>query len=210
MFFLIFDNSIKHPPKDCPSCLDTHLPTNKTFLEVYNCNNEKPPRKNLMPAEKAIYRPDFVRLFFVHYATITVYSQTGKPEAISKGEAWSPRARMNKRARFVDEATEGTMLHTKALVSKETRMYNKTLFENPSRSNIGVEWPPGIDENSNTTDPQFVKTIDIKGKTYEAVMVDINGQNYFPNCYPVPNVDEKWVPILEAAVQKTLEGKRNY
>lgn len=74
-----------------------------------------------MPAEKAIYRPDFVRLFFVHYATITSYSQTGKAEAAAKGEPWSPRVRMNKRSRFVNEETEGTMLHTKAIVSKETR-----------------------------------------------------------------------------------------
>jgi hypothetical protein len=34
--------------------LSTDIPSNTTFLEVYNCNFEKPPRKKVMPAEKQV------------------------------------------------------------------------------------------------------------------------------------------------------------
>lgn len=199
---------MEHPPQDCNDCLDTNLPENKTFLGVYNCNYEKPPRKNLMPAEKAIYRPDFVRLFFVHYATMTVYTQTGKLEAMAKGESWAQRVRINKRSRFVNEETEGTMLHTKAVVPKETRKFNQSLFQNPDKAAIGVEWPPGMDKFSNATDAKYVKTIVINGESHEAIMVEVNGKNYFPNCFTVPNVDEHWVPLLEKAVQNIISTKK--
>ena len=33
---------------------DPALPPSKSFLQVYNCNDEKPPRKKVMPAEKAV------------------------------------------------------------------------------------------------------------------------------------------------------------
>lgn len=36
------------------TCFDPSLQQNKTFLEVYNCNNERPPRKDVQPAEKAV------------------------------------------------------------------------------------------------------------------------------------------------------------
>ncbi len=51
-------NSTTYPGSDaCPStqdCFDPSLQSNQTFLEVYNCNIEKPPRKELQPAEKTV------------------------------------------------------------------------------------------------------------------------------------------------------------
>jgi hypothetical protein len=63
-----------------------------------------------MPAEKAIYRPDFVTLFFVHYATATVQSQIGKPEIERNGERWNRRYKVGPALRYADEEVEGTML----------------------------------------------------------------------------------------------------
>jgi hypothetical protein len=56
----IYDDvhSTKFPGKDMctktTDCLDPSLKPNQTFLEVYNCNNEKPPRKVTQPAEKVV------------------------------------------------------------------------------------------------------------------------------------------------------------
>ncbi len=40
--------------EECDTCLNPTVPEDKTFLEVYNCNIEKPVRKDTMPAEKAV------------------------------------------------------------------------------------------------------------------------------------------------------------
>jgi len=167
-------------------CFDPSLPQGQTFLEVYNCNIEKPPRMNVMPAEKAIYRPDFVVLFFVHYATATVLSQMGKPEAQNLGINWNRRYRVAN-LRYVDEEGEGTMLHTKAIVEKEIRYWNRSLQVQSKNSKLGVEWPIGTDENHNST----LKTT-------------IHGTRYSPNCYPVPKIDEDWVPLLVNALNDEI------
>ncbi len=170
-------------------CFDPALPENKTFLEVYNCNIEKPPRKNVMPAEKAIYRPDFVKLFFVHYATVTTLSQMGKPETEKAGRQYQRRYRAPN-TRYADEETEGTMLHTKAIVEKEVMYWSRTLETTALNSKIGVEWPAGFDEEK---DPEM--------------KVEIHGNKYAPNCYPVEAIDKHWVPKLTAALEKTGNPK---
>ena len=124
----------KSPPNFDPS-----LPANKTFLEVYNCNNEKPPRKNVMPAEKAIYRTDYVVLFFVHYATATTRSQMGKHETIEKEGSFTRRYKVHDNMRYADEETEATMLHTKAIVEGQTYYWRNSLRQFPQSSKVGVE-----------------------------------------------------------------------
>jgi len=164
-------------------CFDPSLPEGKTFLEVYNCNFEKPPRQNVMPAEKAIYRPDFVLLFFVHYATATVRSQMGKPETEKSGGRWDRRYKVKPGLRYADEEKEGTMLHTKAIVQKEIRYWNSTALKGNTK--LGIEWPEGTDE---------VKNPSAKTKIF--------GAEYTPNCYPVPKIDSYWVPRLVDALEK--------
>ncbi len=51
---LNYFNTTKPKGVNEDKCLDPKIPENKTFLEVYNCNIEKPERKNTMPAEKAV------------------------------------------------------------------------------------------------------------------------------------------------------------
>jgi len=175
--------SITPATKECEKqkCFDPSLPEGKTFLEVYNCNFEKPPRKNVMPAEKAIYRPDFVILFFVHYATATVRSQMGKPEIEKGGERWDRRYKVKPGMRYADEEKEGTMLHTKAIVQKEIKFWNSK----GSGAKLGIEWPEGTDEFK---DP--------------SVKTKIFGTEFTPNCYPVPKIDSYWVPRLVDALEK--------
>jgi len=81
-----------------------------------------------MPAEKAIYRPDFVVLFFVHYATATTGRyQMGKPEIEKCGERWDRRYKVKPGLRYVDEEKEGTMLHTKSIVQKNIQFGNSNV-----------------------------------------------------------------------------------
>jgi hypothetical protein len=143
-----------------------------------------------MPAEKAIYRPDFVKLFFVHYATVTAKSQLGKPETEKSGGRYNRRYKVSS-TRYADEETEGTMLHTKAIVEKQILYWNKTLIINSQNSKIGVNWPAGLEESQNPD------------KT-----VEMHDTKYVPNCYPVEKIDEYWVPKLSEALAK--RGKPEY
>lgn len=172
-----FDRTISDGCNNRKACFNPALPKDKTFLEVYNCNIEKPERKNTMPAEKAIYRTDYVILFFVHYATITTRSQMGKPETEAKGRRFLTRYRPQTHTRFTNEETEGTMLHSKAVVQKETIQWMNT-------GKVGIEWPRGKDS---TTDEDF--------------KVQVDGAGYTPNCFPVEKIDDYWVPKLEEALQ---------
>jgi len=164
-------------------CFDPIVPENTTFLEAYNCNIERPPRKTLQPAEKAIYKPEYVLQFFVHYATVTTLSARGKKEANELKERWFTRFNARSHVRFVDETKEATMLHTKAIVTKETAAWHRKLSYNGTRdsSMVGVEWP----ESSNDGDD---------------LTVAIKGENYYPNCYIVPWIDNHWVPKLNTAM----------
>ena len=66
--------------ENCPEgCFHPKVREDLTFLQTFNCDQEEPPRKNVMPAEKQIYRPDYVLLHFVHYSTITKVSQLNNP-----------------------------------------------------------------------------------------------------------------------------------
>ena len=184
--FHCFLQSVTPNSNECEKnkCFDPALPENKTFLEVYNCNIEKPPRKDVMPAEKAIYKPDFVKLFFVHYATVTADSQIGKPEADSKGLGWKRKWNGKPFIRYSDEGIEGTMLHTKAIVAKETNYWNRTAEMMPKNVKVGLEWPRDKDE-----------------KTHPDFYTSIHGAKYHPNCYPVEKIDDYWVPKLEGRLK---------
>lgn len=159
------------------STFNPALPPDKSFLQVYNCNIEKPPRKKLMPAEKAIYRPDYVHMHFVHYSTVTSDNKMSEQEAKAINHAWR-RVYKEAHIRYVDEETEATMLHTKAIVEKETRQWDRS-----PDTNVGVAYPPGTSEKNGT------------------VTVEINGNTLPANCYPVEKIDQYWAPKLEAAMK---------
>jgi hypothetical protein len=56
-------------PRDCgrkQDCFQLRIAVNQTMLQAYNCDRQKPGQKTAqMPAEKQIYRPDYVKHHFI-------------------------------------------------------------------------------------------------------------------------------------------------
>jgi len=167
-------------------CFDPDVPQNKTFLEVYNCNIEKPPRKKTMPAEKQIYRPDYVLQHFVHYSAVTTELLMNEKEFKEAKFQW--RRRYNdQHHRFSDELTEGTMLHTKAIVASETRSWKRGCNTTDSPAKVGIPFPRDKDNHTNG-----IARMNIKGKG-----------SFVSNCYPIESVDDYWGPKLNDALYKS-------
>ena len=73
------------------------------------------------PAEKQIYRTDYVLLHFVHYSTVTTDVILSKSETENRPDLRPFRRRFNdKRNHFFDEVNEATMMHTKAVPLEHT------------------------------------------------------------------------------------------
>lgn len=83
--------------------------------------------------------------------------------------------------RYVNETTEATMLHTKSVVAKETYSWFRMLHSKrgSSASEIGIEYPDG------------------KGLTDREVSVEVRGELYFANCFPIEKVEKYWIPKLK-------------
>jgi hypothetical protein len=79
------------------------------MLQAYNCDRQKPGKKETqMPAEKQLYRPDYVKQHFVHYSTITERSEMNREDVEKSGAIWDKRkAFPDPLSRFGDEAHEG-------------------------------------------------------------------------------------------------------
>lgn len=166
------------------TCMDPSVREGNTFLEVYNCDIEKPPRKNTMPAEKQIYQTDYVKFHFVHYSTMTNISVLSKDETNAKGISFRQRYK-EEHMRFSDEETEATMLHTKAIVQKETNNWANVCAWNPSNCKVGIPFPEDISTHNSE------------------LKIDVNqSKRMVANCYPHLQVDKYWVPKLKQALQK--------
>ena len=50
------------------------------MLQTYNCDRQAGPKKKVMPAEKQLYRPDYVRQHYVHYSSVTGLSELSESE----------------------------------------------------------------------------------------------------------------------------------
>ena len=73
------------------------------------------------PAEKQIYRTDYVLTHFVHYSTVTTDAMLSRTETESRSDLRPFRQRFNdKRNHFLDEINEATMMHTKAVPFEDT------------------------------------------------------------------------------------------
>ena len=80
------------------------------MLEAYNCDRQKPGQKSKqMPAEKQIYRPDYVTQHFIHYSTVTKTTMMSIDEYRKK--FGSSRPFPDPLSRFGDEVNEALMLH---------------------------------------------------------------------------------------------------
>ena len=65
-------------------CFEPATPKNTSYLDVYNCEQEVPPKKMSNPAEKQIYKTDYALLHFVHYSTVTTDSELSREETEKK------------------------------------------------------------------------------------------------------------------------------
>lgn len=163
----------------------------KTFLHVYNCDYIKSPRpERFARAMKQIYQPSFILSHFVHYATITAdiaryYRDWKDPKSYSrnvKDSEWGDA--------FVDELTEGVLIHTKSVLPYETMIRSDRCQNGKQGCPVGRICPESTIFNDTIQNKSPFK--DEKG-------------NYC-NCWVNQHVENKWVPLLEQAL-KELRGR---
>jgi hypothetical protein len=136
-----------------------------------------------MPAEKQIYRPDYVLLHFVHYSTVTVLSAANHSEYDKMTtRKWHWPMTKDDNLRFSDEINEASMLHAKAMARPDTAAWEDNCKNNSGRiCRIGNPFPEGAEENNVTKDAE--------GWTY--------------NCYVNERLEKYYVPRLEEAMKST-------
>jgi len=157
-------------------CFELSVKKNVTMLEAYNCDRQKPGQKSsTMPAEKQIYKADYVTQHFIHYSTITESSNLNLKEF--KKKFGKRRPFPDPLSRFVDEVNEGLMLHSKSIARQDTAGWKKNCHKNKKGFDIcriGFPWP---EDGTNSTS-------------------DKNGWEY--NCYVNPRIDNYWAPQVKA------------
>ena len=100
-----------------------------------------------MPAEKQLYRPDYVKLHFVHYSTVTLLTLMNKEETEAFGRPWRLHISADPLSRFGNEVTEATMLHAKAIATQDTAGWLTACRLGSSQMcRIGNPYPEGAEE----------------------------------------------------------------
>ena len=157
-------------------CFELSVKKNTTMLEAYNCDRQKPGKKSsTMPAEKQIYKADYVKQHFIHYSTITESSNLDANEFRKKFGRRRPFP--DPLSRFGDEVHEGLMLHSKSVARQDTAGWKINCKEGEQgfdHCRIGFPWP---EDDFNST-------------------FDENGWEY--NCYVNPRIENYWAPMVKA------------
>lgn len=160
------------------------VPPNTTILQTYNCDRQSGPKKDVMPAEKQLYRPDYVLQHFIHYSAVTVLAQMNRSEYESAGYKWLKTSiTPDPLSRFSNELNEATMLHTKAVARQDTAGWLIACTEGNSKRamcRIGAPFPDDYTETTHGTK---------------------DGKGWIYNCYINQKTEQYWAPLL----QKTLE-----
>ena len=155
-------------------CFDLSIKKNTTIMEAYNCDRQKPGQKgSVMPAEKQIYRPEYVKQHFIHYSSVTETTNLPENEYVKK--FGRKRAFPDPLSRFGNELNEGLMLHSKAIARQDTAGWKKNCHNNTKgfdQCRIGFPFP---EDDSNAT-------------------YDKDGWEY--NCYVNPRIDTYWASKL--------------
>jgi Glycosyltransferase family 92 len=172
-------------------CFDLKIPYRHPMLQAYNCDRQKPGEKQRsMPAEKQLYRPDYVLQHFVHYSVATVLSEKNRTEYEKDGFSWRSRAFPDPRQRFGDERTEGLMIHTKSVARQDTAGYNRmchinNTYLNPRRQGLcrlGIPYPPQYNPSQST---------------------NATPEGYAYNCYVNEQVEDYLIPKLIEKLKRT-------
>ena len=128
-----------------------------------------------MPAEKQIYKADYVKQHFIHYSTITESTNMRSDEW--KKKFGNKRPFPDPLSRFGDEVNEGLMLHSKSIARQDTAGWKRNCHKDQKgydQCRIGFPWPDG---GSDATS-------------------DEHGWEY--NCYVNPRIDNYWAPKVQA------------
>lgn len=179
----IHDNaSICADPRPCFHCT---VPPNRTILQTYNCDRFQGQKQKSMPAEKQLYRPEYVLQHFVHYSTVTVLSMYNKEETLAAGLVWKNHISVDPLSRFSDETKEGTMLHTKAMATQDTAGWLDTCTGKSTWGlcRIGNPWPPPDPKIPNATKDEL---------------------GWLYNCYVNHKIDDYYVPKLEKSLMDKI------
>jgi hypothetical protein len=138
-----------------------------------------------MPAEKQLYKADYVLQHFIHYSSVTVLAQMNRTEFESAGFKWlQTRIAPDPLSRFSDELNEATMLHTKAVARQDTAGWLFACKQGNGQKamcRIGTPFPNDYNETRDGSK-------DAKGWIY--------------NCYINQKTEHYWAPLL----QKTLQA----
>lgn len=164
-----------------------------TYLRLYNCDYIRPPRpERFARAMKQIYQPAFVQSHFVHYSTVTramtrPYSARPNQTAFFRSvqeEEWGDA--------FVDDVTEGILMHTKSVLPYETATRNATCHLGSHHScQMGVACPAST------------KFVDAKHQKNEFV----DEQGRYCNCWINEELEHRLLPQLDQAL---AEHARNH
>jgi hypothetical protein len=179
---------------------------NETFLRVYNCDYIKPPLPDrFQRAMKQIYRPAFVLSHFVHYSTITAAMSRYFPDNTAKSADATAGGRDVAEAItrelqqsdwgdvFLDDLTEGRLIHAKTVLPHETMTRNRTCYLHSKNPCIVGRVCP---ETTLFSDEDHTKNI----------FVDEHGK--FCNCWINAHVEQHLVPRLEAALASHHDNRR--
>lgn len=161
-------------------CFQLRIPANYTMLQAYNCDRQKPGKKaEKMPAEKQLYRPDYVLHHFIHYSTVTVMSNMNRHDIEKLGRKWNYRSPFpDPLSRFGDEVEEALMLHTKAVANQDTVDWENVClasYKGNDFCRLGLPFPDNLN-GSSVSDGQ-------------------DGLKF--NCYINHKIDDYWVERLE-------------
>ena len=159
-------------------CFHLKIPIDKTILRTYNCDRHK-DKQDGMPAEKQIFRTDYVLQHYVHYSTITALSQMNREETEKAGFNFN-KIVPDPQSRFSNEETEVTMLHTKAIATQDTAGWqNRCSGKGACR--LGYAFPKEAVGN---------------------VTKDADGWLY--NCMVNQKIEQYWVPRLEESMKDSI------
>jgi hypothetical protein len=178
-------NKVHFPKKAVDNCLEPH--TNETFLKVFNCDSFPPPRpSSFLKNKKQIVRPAVVLQHFIHNTTVTrslaaYYQHNGQNTSLYTRELDNPED-------FIDELSEGFLLHARTLPPPETMMRSRNCRSGSTAPCLlGYQCPSATSFNA---------TLQRKN-----LLQGSNGR--YCNCWVNHHVESNVLPQLEALLRSS-------